>query len=337
MRISLILGAVFLAIPLFITSCTDQPNPAATQTLTSTPTLIPIPHPTLTLTPTPTYAIEEISGSFRNQISHLEDGMPRAGSEGYIVPSEKEQKDFAKLISFLSAADFGSAAPLAAQNHYRLIRYTDRGDDNAVSFLLREEKPIQRGWGLYAVRVDPTSNIIIEAPHPIYDKRTPTVAMNIYRALNARALLIAGAHRNANSDGSADMAHTTESIFHSIHVALSEELKPTTGDLIILQIHGFHTSKHEGYPQAVFGFGKKMEGKEFTIAENLKNAFSAQGINVGLCTGDVWQDLCGTKNAQASVANGGIFIHIELDENLRKHDDLLVAALVQVFGNGLSP
>lgn len=329
MRISLILGAIFLSIPLFITSCTTQPNLSALQALT------PIPNPTFTSTPT--YVIEEIKGSFRNQIGHLEEGMPRADSEEYVIPSEEEQKNFAKLIALLSAADPVGAAPLAAQIHYRLIQYTDRGDDNAVSFVLREQKPIQKGWGLYAIRLNSLSNIIIEVPHPLYDKRTSTVALNIYRALNARALVIAGAHRNANADGSADVAHAPESIFHSVHDALSQEVKTTTGDVIILQIHGFHTSKHDGYPQAVFGFGEKLQGREEVLANELEEAFTVQGITVGLCTGYSWQDLCGTTNVQASVTNGGIFVHIELDEKLRKHDDPLIAALMQVFGNGLSP
>ena len=329
MRISSILGAVFLAIPLFITSCTAQPNLTATRTLT------PIPPPTLT--PTLVYVIEEITGSFRNQIGHLEEGMPRADSEGYVVPSEKEQRDFANLISLLNMGDPSGAAQVAVDNNYRLINYSDRGDDYAVSYLLREEKPIQKGWGLYAFRMDSTSNIIIEAPHPLYDKRTPAVALNIYRALNARALLIAGAHRNANSDGSADVAHARESIFHAVHDALSQEIKSATGDVIVLQIHGFHTSKHDGYPQVVFGFGEKLQGREVALAKELENTFTEHGIAVGLCTGYLWKELCGTTNVQASVTNGGVFVHIELDENLRKHDDSLIAALVQVFGNGLSP
>jgi len=218
------------------------------------------------------------------------------------------------------------------QNNYTLTYYMDRGDDNAMNYLLRENKPIQKGWGLYAFRVDSTSNIIIEAPHPLYDRRTPSVAMDIYRALNARALLIAGAHRNANSDGSADAAHTTKSIFHSIHAALSQEIQTASGNAIILQIHGFHTSKHNGYPRAVFGFGEKMQGTEFAIAQKLQDALSNQGISVGLCTGDVWKELCGTKNTQASITHGGLFIHIELDEKMRQNDDALIAALTQVFG-----
>lgn len=302
--------------------CVPQINPAPTST----------PHPPLTITSTATPFIETIEGTIRNQIKYLEENMPRADSEGYIVPTAKEQQDFAELVAMLGAHDIARAAQLAAQNNYTLLNYQDRGDDKAMNYLLRENKPIQKGWGLYAFRVNSTSNIIIQAPHPVYDRRTPTVAMDIYRALNARALMIAGSHRNANADGSADAAHTTESIFHSIHEALSQEIQIASGNAIILQIHGFHTSKHVDYPQAVFGFGEKMQGSEFDIAQKLEEALSQQSIRVGLCTGDIWTDLCGTKNTQASITHGALFIHIELDENIRKNDEALVAALVQVFG-----
>ncbi|MCI0553138.1 MAG: hypothetical protein L0287_19495, partial [Anaerolineae bacterium] len=259
MRISP-LFILLIIITLSVTNCSSPTNSTAAPPLTVSPNTTP------DISPTATPSLDTIEGSFRNQIGYLEENMPRADSEGYVVPKEKEQDDFAELVSMLAAHDLGRAAELATQNNYTLIYYVDRGDDKAMNYLLRENKPIQKGWGLYAFRVDSTSNIIIEAPHPRYDRRTPTVAMDIYRALDARALLIAGAHRNANSDGSADMAHTTESIFHSIHVALSKEIQTASGDAIILQIHGFHTSKHDGYPQAVFGFGEKMEGKEITIA-----------------------------------------------------------------------
>lgn len=258
--------------------------------------------------------------------------MPRADSERYVIPTDQEQADFAELVSMINTDEMARAVQLATENSYTLNYYVDRGDDYAVSYLVREKRPIQKGWGLYAFRVDSASNIIVEAPHPLYDKRTLSVALDIYRALDARALLIAGAHRNANSDGSADMAHVTESIFQSVHVALSQEMQAESGNVIILQIHGFHTSKHDGYPDAVFGFGEKIQAREFVVAQKLEDAFSEQGISVGLCTGNVWQDLCGTKNAQASHSNGAIFIHIELDEDIRKNDEGLIAALVEVFG-----
>jgi hypothetical protein len=182
-------------------SCVAGLNPPTL----STPPHTPSPHPTVTPTGTP--ALDTITGSLRNQINYLEDRMPRADSEGYVIPTDQEQTDFAELVSMLGNNNMARAVHLATENSYTLNFYADRGDDKAVNYLLREKKPIQKGWGLYVFRVDSTSNIIVEAPHPLYDRQTPSVALEIYRALDARALLIAGAHRNANPDESADVAH----------------------------------------------------------------------------------------------------------------------------------
>jgi hypothetical protein len=309
---------------LSLAGCAPQPNP--NPPLSSYPNSVPTVPPVL----------DTIKGSLRNQINMLEKDMPRSKSEGYTIPTDKDQADFAKLTSMIIMQDLAHAVDLATRNDYTLNYYVDRGDNYAISYLLREQRPIQKGWGLYAFRLDSTSNIIIEAPHPLYDQRTPSVAMDIYRALDARALLIAGAHRNANGDKSADVAHAPESIFQSIHTALSQKIQTASGDVIILQIHGFHTSKHEGYPQVVFGLGENPLPKEVAIAKNIKDALSHQGISAGVCTGveSELMELCAKTNIQGSVTKAGSFIHIELDEEIRKNDDGFIAALVEVFGNG---
>jgi hypothetical protein len=294
----------------------------------NTPTPNPMPLPSIT----PPAALETVEGTFRNQIRLLEENMPRAGSEGYVIPSEEEQAGFGKLVSLIYRKEFADAIQLANKHYYRLNYYVDKGEDSAASYLLREQKPIQKGWGLYAFRVESTSKIIVEAPHPLYDRRTTTIAVDIYRALNAHALLIAGAHRNANSDGSADVAHVPESIFHSVHGSLVQQIQAKSDIAIVLQIHGFHTSKHEGYPQAVLGFGKNMQPAEITLAQALESALSAQGIKVGLCVDETWWELCGRTNDQGAASNGAVFIHMELDEKIRKNDEALIAALLEVFG-----
>jgi hypothetical protein len=293
----------------------------------------PVTYPTITpIPPTASPVLETIKGSFRNQIGILEENMPRSKSEGYVVPTDREQADFAKVVSMIYSNELGPAADLLSQNNYTLNFYVDRGDDYAISYLLREQRPIQKGWGLYALRVNSPSTIIVEAPHPLYDRRTPSIALDVYRALDARALLIAGAHRNANRDGSADVAHATNSVFQSVHESLSRELGVSSGDVVILQIHGFHTTKHEGYPQAVLGFGRNTALAETTVARELEAALTEHGIKVGLCLEDAWRDLCGRTNGQGAVSNGAIFIHIELDELIRKNDEAFIAAIVQVFG-----
>jgi hypothetical protein len=297
------------------------------------PALPPISYPNVT--PAASSVLDTIKGSFPNQISILEKNMPGAQSEGYLLPTGEEQADFTELVSALNKGDLTRAVHLATGNAYIVNYYVDRGDNYAMSYLLREQKPIQKGWGLYAFRVDSTSNIIIEAPHPLYDKRTPAVALDIYRALDARALLIAGAQRNANRDKSADVAHAPQSIFQSIHLALSDEIQTSEEDVIILQIHGFHSSKHEGYPEVVFGLGENPLPKEAAIAQKIKDALSEQGISAGLCVGigSILENLCAKTNVQSAVTKEGAFIHIELDEKIRKNDEAFVNALVQVFSN----
>jgi len=278
--------------------------------------------------PTP----EPLTGNLRNQIGSLEESMPRTNSERYVIPTDQEQADFAKLILMLGNNDLPGAADLATTNNYTLRYYVDRGDGEAMDYLLRENKPIEKGWGLYVFRMDSKSNVVIEAPHPRYDMRTPSVALDIYRALSARALLVAGAHRNANADKSSDVAHAKQSIFQSVHLALTQEIQAESGNVVVLQIHGFHTSKHEGYPPVVLGFGAETQPEETALAQKIKDALAEQGITAGICMGSELQDLCAKTNIQGSAAYDGIFIHMELDESLRRHDEAVIAALVQVFG-----
>ena len=258
--------------------------------------------------------------------------MPRADTGGYVPPTKAEQADFSKLVSLIISNQLADTIRLAEQNNYTLNYYVDRGDEEAMSYLLREKRPIEKGWGLYAIRLDSSSKIIVEAPHPLFDQRTPSVALDIYRALAARALLIAGAHRNANGTGTADAAHKTDTIFHSVHETLSRDIAATSGDVVVLQIHGYHTSKHDGYPQVVIGFGREIQPVESLLAQKLEAALTEQGISVGVCTGDIWLDLCAEKNVQAAAMEGGAFLHHEMYEELRRHDDALIEALLQVFG-----
>ena len=329
-HLSLVLLLVSLTLTLF--SCTSSPQATPSTTFLPTQSLTPDPSPTMT--PTASLVLETINGTFRNQISILERNMPHAGSEKYVIPDQKEQGDFAKVVSLIYSEELEQSAALASEHHYTLSYYVDRGEDYATSYLLRETRPIEKGWGLFALRLESRSNIIVEAPHPLFDKRTPSVALDIYRALDARALLIAGAHRNANRDGSADVAHAPESIFQSVHQALSQEIQAESGEVIILQIHGFHTSKHEGYPQVVFGLGENAQTDEVALAQRIKDALSGRGISAGICAGteSELQDLCARTNIQGSTSIGAAFLHIELDETVRNHDDALVAALVQVLG-----
>lgn len=302
---------------LLFVGCMPQPTPMATQ----------FP----TLPPSPTPDVNTISANLLNQIYRLQESMPLEEGDGFVVPTKTEQTAFSEIVTRLESGDLIYATELAKKNNYSLDRYLDLGDENAASYLLREEIPISKGWGLYLIREDGATNIIVEAPHPLSDKHTDIIALDVYRALNARALLIAGAHRSADPNGLSDVAHASESIFHSIHETLTESTATFPDPPVVLQVHGFASKKHPGYPNIILGFGQSASQEEISLSKELVGALTDLGIHAGTCEGDSWQDLCGTKNIQGSVKKNTIFIHVELDETIRDNDSVLIAALAQIF------
>ena len=294
------------------------------------PQVTPMPTPTATLQPSPTPGLNTITADLLNQVYRLQNFMPLE-DDGYLVPTKTQQSAFSEIVSKLESGELISASDLAEGYNFDLVRYLDLGDEKAASYLLREQVPISRGWGLYMFRAGAVTNIIVEAPHPLADKMSDIVALDIYRALDARALLIAGAHRAADPEGVADVAHTPESIFHSIHETLVQKTTAFPDTPVVLQIHGFAADKHPGYPRVILGFGQSASREETLLSRDLIDAFNALGIDAGICEGDSWQDLCGTKNIQGSDKENVIFIHIELDETIRADDQTLVAAFKQVF------
>lgn len=310
-------------------------------TTISAPTTSPVPtqgestrtpEPNITPTnelPTPAIVLPTLEGDLAAQISQLEVNTLRAESERYVAPEEQERADFSSLVEALKEGDLTMARDLAIQYDYELIRFIDQVEQNFQVYLLREEAPYRRGWGLYVFRMGEsvgTNNIIVEAPHILADEGTPGIALSLFRGLNAQALLIAGAHRAANSDGSADVAHNSSSIFQVVHNALVT----STGQAqppFVFQVHGFASSRHVSYPDIVLG----GTSSDYTVMMRWLASFSQeltdQGFTVGVCDGIRWEDLCGDTNIQAFSLESGFFVHLEFDEYARTAPEALLDAL----------
>lgn len=290
-----------------------------------------------TLQVTPPANMHVVEGKLLNQIGRLEKNMPRAGSEGFLVPTEAQKEIFSELVANIRNGNLAPALSSASTNGYELLWYVDQNDDNAVSYVLRESDPSKRGWGLYIFRANTASNVIIEAPHPLFDEGTPALATNLFRALDARALLVAGAHRDANHDGSADASSNPQTIFQATHESELQQSILSTGAGIILQIHGFASSKHPAYPQVIISYehGSNINPVDLVkgqqLAGRIVDALNNKGIKTGLCNGDQWRDLCGATNIQGTMMTQGIFIHIELDETIRTNDKKFIEVMVSIF------
>ncbi|MEP6894471.1 MAG: hypothetical protein ABI986_02570 [Chloroflexota bacterium] len=264
-------------------------------------------------------------------ITDLEQSMPRSETEGFVIPSQSDQDIFKKAVSAIKGGTPDLLLSKLSEYNYEIIKLSDPMDSNAESYILREKTPITKGWGMYIFRVQPLQNIIVEAPHPLADKNTAEVSLDLYRTLHASVLLIAGAHRNANKDGSADSAHASETIFQAIHQTLFQIQGISSGQEVFIQVHGFAADGHPHYPQVVIGHNWQDDPEKDKLLNKIAAALRENHIKVGVCNGKNFTDLCGTENIQAAVTQGGIFIHIELNEAIRNDDTNLIIALKQAF------
>lgn len=89
---------------------------------------------------------------------------------------------------------------------YRLTRYRDKNTgQNFLLFYEKEGNTKLRHWGTYVFRLGRASNYIVQVPRPLFEINSFEYGVALFDRLKARAILIGGAHPEANIDGSADL------------------------------------------------------------------------------------------------------------------------------------
>ena len=165
------------------------------------------------------------------------------------------------------------------------------------------------GWGAVVLRQAP--ELVVEVPHPGSDRRTARLGLELFHAVPGAVLLVAGAHRRAG-DGTADVAHRTDSLFHAFAHALA---------LPEIQLHGF-AERSAPDTDAVVSPGA---GEPAELHRHVETALARQGFRVRH-----HEHLAGRTNVQgiAAAARGTPFLHLELAPLPRlRHRDRVVSAL----------
>lgn len=89
---------------------------------------------------------------------------------------------------------------------YELVRY--RHKSTGVDYLILSEpagSAERRYWGTYVFRLGAAEPFVIQVPRPLFEVNSFEVAVSLFERLRGRALLIGGAHPDANQDHSADV------------------------------------------------------------------------------------------------------------------------------------
>src|SRR5207245_585999 len=142
----------------------------------------------------------------------------------YTEPSSSDYSTMSTIFGFIdtgvSQSDAGSilsASNLATQLKYQLIPMNDSATGNKY-YVLMENTTVNRGWGSYlfpAERSPSTTQVVIEAPHPVTDFNSQQIAYTIFTSAypHVTALLVSGVERTFGPNGQTDMAHRTQRIF----------------------------------------------------------------------------------------------------------------------------
>src|SRR2546422_4844971 len=234
----------------------------------------------------------------------------------YTEPSSSDYSTMSTIFGFVdkgvSQTDAGSilsASSLAAQLKYELIPVNDSATGNKY-YVLMENTTVNRGWGSYlfaAERSPSTTQVMVEAPHPVTDFNSQQIAFTIFTCAYPRvtALLVSGVERTFGPNGQTDMAHRTQSIFETAHEAF------TKFGSVIIQIHGFDAFHHPTESLVVLSDGDgRINGALQAIASHLE----AASLSVGIFDGFTHEKLGAQKNIQGRYARafGAGFVHSEI-------------------------
>lgn len=178
-------------------------------------------------------------------------------------------------------------------------------DDELV---ITEAPEQRRGAGAWVVRIgEAREETFVQAPHTFSDMGSAPIALELYRALGARALAIATVHRRET-----DIARNGQSTFHMATLAWLASGAAST----LIQVHGF--KDETAAFDLVLSAGEASDPPAWLKTVKSGVAKALPDARVALFPDDV--DVLGaTTNVQGAAARsqGARFLHMELGASLR--------------------
>lgn len=335
----LLLGGLWAALPVVELDLSDPPElPTATVAIAQGPI-----HPLLGLPPCDVPPLEALRGFLRK--------APGPKSGRFRESNVAELAALRQLVVALTNGAAPRAVGLARAAGYQLCRSLEA---DPVVLLLPQASD---GRAPVIVRSGSARPLLVEAPHPFFEAGTLDQAEAIFERLEARAMLVAGAHRCASPAPlpclgstavcqrrpapfrSSDAGHAPASTFQVLHEALSE-LYPSAWALSLHGMSGVGLIVSNGSTLPV-----ARDSPVALLAEALKSTYA--DLPISTCNeyagGEIETLLCGTTNAQGRYSNGVAdvcselavrasdrFLHLEQSVAARARPEPLYEALDRV-------
>lgn len=282
------------------------------------------------------------TGDLSDLVTKASKNLIRRDSDAFRVPTDGQLRAWQFITKSIFEGRRDDAQRMIEQLSfpYEISAFQDSVSKREY-IVLEEKVPLQAGWGLYVFDTATANDLAIEVPHTVFDSNTEFQGVDAFRQTQARAFLMAGAHRrtskqespctqpkSANEDSRypvSDVAHSIKTPFHAVHEALITS-RPAT---VAVQLHGM--TERDICPNAFLSTGTSTVT---TNSKRLMSCLEKSGVESGLYDGKTSCPLIATSNAQGRFSNGerndpcgtnaktspdpGSFIHIEQEPKLRK-------------------
>jgi gamma-polyglutamate biosynthesis protein CapC len=145
-------------------------------------------------------------------------------SNTFVAPLSTEIEAFASALKYLQAylKQPHSFKLQEAAGYLKQANYSLELLNNGRYVVLRENAPI-RGWGLYVIDTQATSDLALEIPAPLDENGTFDAGVILFNGFAARSLAISGSRRKHYSDVSADVLKSQQSFFQVFHRTINRD------------------------------------------------------------------------------------------------------------------
>ncbi|CAM2067014.1 Poly-gamma-glutamate biosynthesis protein PgsC/CapC [Sulfidibacter corallicola] len=179
----------------------------------------------------------------------------------------------------------GRARPLG----YELARLDD--PETGEAFVLLREAPdaarTHRGFCLF--RLGPAHPFGIQVPRPVFEHQSLAFGSFLFRRLQARVLMVHGAHHLANPDLSADplQAENSFTVFNQVHQSVLASMG--SAPFLMLQIRGLGHRDFDPYTRGdlllAFDRGTVTDREQILPLQIFLDRMEADGLGVGFVDG----------------------------------------------------
>lgn len=272
-----------------------------------------------------------------------------AGDNTWVAPTAEMADQFADVFDRFLSQDFDEAHRRGSSLGYEVIEYTDTAiGRSGVHYILREtQQPPTAGFiggGTYVLFPDGLE-LVLEAPHPVFDRYSAEQAIETYLATSSWLLALSGTRRDNSTAltpctgtyAASDAGHNTQHLFFVAHVG-AFAMAPNS---IFIQFHGFGSSSLRTLQSECAttnpllvnlseGVRYPSQSGDASFMQILRSKIEADGIITPCVYGVDTNSLGGTWNVSGRYSNGSLdacidnasvssqrFIHLEQSFGVR--------------------